>query len=181
MRSHSFALAVVVVAGLFASGCITKRGTYPIEVFAEQHYSQAYRPQEQPRLPPAPEAVVFAGVGPDAVLNVPEKRQREYVPAVAAELFRVNCSVCHGIQGRGDGAILPYLTADDSYYASKTGQRYVAPPHLTQTRTQRDRDTVFTIITTGVVVMPKFGLLLTEEERWDLVRYIFDTDTGLGR
>jgi mono/diheme cytochrome c family protein len=171
----------VVAAALVVSGCVTKRGTYPIEVFAEQHYSQAFRAQEQPRVPPAPEAVVFTEAGPDGVLDVPEKRQRAYVPAVAAELYRVNCSVCHGPQGRGDGAIVPYITAADSYYASKTGQRYLTPPDLTQTRTQRDQDTVFTIITTGVVVMPKFGLLLTEEERWDLVRYIFDTETGLGR
>jgi mono/diheme cytochrome c family protein len=31
-------------------------------------------------------------------------------------------------------------------------------------------------------VMPRFGPLLSEAERWDIVRYVFDTSgTGLGQ
>lgn len=180
-RVRLLPLAVaLVIAGLLAAGCVTRRGTYPIEVFSEQHYSQSYRSQEPPRVPPAAEAVVFQGLGAGEVLNVPERRERPYDAALAAELYRVNCSVCHGAQGLGDGPVLPHLTAPDSYYASTTGQPYAAPPNLKDTRIQRDQDTVFSIITSGIVVMPRFGLLLTEEERRDLVRYIFDTNTGLG-
>ena len=183
MRSPLLRLLLLVIAAtaLAATGCVTGKGTYPIEVFPEQHYSQSYRPQEQPRLPPAPEAVVFRPVGVDEVLKVPERQQRDYDPAGAAELYQVNCAVCHGAQGLGDGPIVPHLTAPDSYYATTAGQAYAAPPNLQNTRTQRDEATIFGIITNGIVVMPKFGLLLTEEERWDLVRYIFDTNTGLGR
>ncbi|MBI2965924.1 MAG: cytochrome c [Chloroflexi bacterium] len=173
--------AMTAFFGLVASACITKRGTYPIEVFPEQHYSQAYRYQEQPRIPPAPDAVVFEPAGADKVLEVPERRQHPYDPKVAAELYRVNCSVCHGPLGLGDGPIVPHLTSPDSFYANLARQPYARPPNLQETRASRDEKTVFSIITSGVVVMPRFGLLLTEEERWDLVRYIFDTQTGLGK
>lgn len=176
-----FLLFALTATGLVASGCITKQGTYPIEVYPEQHYSQSYRYQEQPRIPPAPDAVVFEPAGAGKVLEVPERRQRAYDPKVAAELYRVNCSVCHGPLGLGDGPIVPHLTSPNSYYASSAGQPYARPPNLQETRANRDEKTVFSIITSGIVVMPKFGLLLTEEERWDLVRYIFDAQTGLGR
>ncbi len=130
---------------------------------------------------PAPDAVVFERTGADKVLEVPERSQRPYDARVASELFRVNCSVCHGPAGLGDGPIVPHLTSPNSYYASSSGQPYARPPNLQETRANKDEKTVFAIITNGIVVMPKFGLLLTEEERWDLVRYIFDTQTGLGR
>ena len=38
-------------AGLITSmNTLTQRGTYPIEIFSEMHYSQAYKNQEPPRL-----------------------------------------------------------------------------------------------------------------------------------
>jgi len=31
-------------------------------------------------------------------------------------------------------------------------------------------------------VMPRFGPILSEQERWDIVRYMFDTsETGMGQ
>ena len=38
-------------------------GTYPIEIFTEMHYSQAYRSQEIPRLSGVESAVAYNGEG----------------------------------------------------------------------------------------------------------------------
>lgn len=174
-------LACLAALGLFAAGCVVRTGSYPIEVYTEQHYAQSYRSQEPPRIPPAPEAVAFNAVGSERVLEVSARKERPYDRKLAADLYRVNCSVCHGLQGLGDGPVRPHLTSPESFHASKTGQPYAPPPNLQESRQRLNEDAVFTIITNGIVVMPRFGLLLTEEERWDLVRYLFDTQGGLGR
>lgn len=180
-RYALFAILGLAALALATTACITRRGTYPIEVFPEQHYSQSFKSQEPPRLAPAPEAVPFEEIGESIVLDVPERRTREYNPAVAAELYRVNCSTCHGANGLGDGSIVPHLTAPDSFYAATAGGPYNTPPNLIQSRQNLNEQAVFAILTNGIVVMPRFGPLLSEEARWDLVRYIFDTQNGLGK
>jgi len=182
MRRIAWISVLVLAALAFATtGCITKRGTYPIEVFPEQHYSQSFRSQEPPRLAPAPDAVPFSVLGERSVLEVPARKTREYRPAVAAELYRVNCSTCHGNKGDGKGSIVPHLTSPNSYYASTAGGPYNAPPNLIQSRKNLNEQAVYSILTNGIMVMPKFGLLLSEEERWDLVSYMFDAENGLGK
>lgn len=178
MRAAWLVFALVLLA-FAAMGCFPKRGAYPIDIFTEMHYSQTFRSQEPPRLDSVSGAEVFVPLGTDIALEVLEKRQREYVPAVARELYRVNCSVCHGIGGMGDGPIVPFLTAADSFYASQQGEAYRSPPNLLESRDKLSEEAVFAIVTSGIVVMPKFGLLLTEEERRDIVRYIFDRENGL--
>lgn len=178
----AWVLAALAISAMAAAGCIPQRGANPIEVFSEQHYAQSFRSQEPPRLAAVAGAEVFTEVGPRDTLEVADKRQRPYDPGRAEELFAVNCSVCHGDDGRGDGPLVPFLISPDSYYARQNdGQTYPSPPDLLQTRERIDEDAVFNIITGGINVMPKFGLLLTEEERWDIVRYIFDREDGLGR
>ena len=75
---------------------------------------------------PNSESVPFGGLGgPDGVLEgdmilkeivpgslaeygeltVPERVKQSYDASHAAELFRVNCSVCHGLEMRGDSPI----------------------------------------------------------------------------
>ncbi len=182
LRRHRAAwlLAALVLLAVAALGCIPKRGAYPIEIFSEMHHSQAFRSQEPPRLDAVTGAQVFVPLATDASLDVPAKSQRPYTPEVAGELFRINCSVCHGPNGEGDGPIVPYLTDPKSYYADKAGKPYVAPPNLKETRDRLNEDAVFTIVSGGIVVMPRFELLVSEEERWDIVRYIFDRENGLG-
>jgi mono/diheme cytochrome c family protein len=192
-------VAVAALAGfsLIASACaVQKENTYPIELFSEMHYSQAVRAQEPPRLQPPAESVVFEGAGgPDAVLDVPEQDRREYDPAVAAELFRVNCSVCHGVDGLGDGRTVPHLKSDQSFYARRVeddGTLFVGPvmgadggrrlpPNLQQSReTLTEAGIAAFIRSGGGSVMPTFSKFLSEEEIWDLVTYIKDTENGLG-
>jgi mono/diheme cytochrome c family protein len=177
------AIALLGAIAMMASACaVQKSNTYPVEIFSEMHYSQAVRTQEPPRLQPPAESVVYGNTGaPDVVLNVPEKKQRAYDPAVAAELFRINCSACHGVNGTGDGRATPHLKSNASFYATRNGTPYQSlPPNLQESRAQRDEQTLYTIISNGLTVMPKFGKLMSEEDIWDIVAFIKDEQTGLG-
>ena len=183
-----FALIAVLlsIAAASVSACaVQESNTYPVETFSEMHYSQAYRSQEPPRLAPPGESVVFVPVGdPDQVLNVPDKRERPYNAAVAGNLFRVNCSVCHGVAGLGDGKIVRHLTSTASFWAAThDGAVYGAPPDLKNSAANRmsTRDAMVAFVTSGGVVMPQFGKLLSEEDIRDIVNYIFDAETGLSR
>ena len=129
-------------------------------------------------LPGVVGAQVFVSHPTDQTLNIPEKQKRAYDPAVAAELYQVNCAACHGTGGQGDGPITPFLTSAE---LTRDGNAYPAPPNLMDSRDVRVEDVVFSLMSNGINVMPRFDLLLTEEERWDLVAYIFDTENGLGR
>ena len=175
-------LAGAALAVLAAGACVQQSNTYPIEIFKEMHYSQAHRSQEPPRQAPVRRAVAFIPAGgPAAMLDVPAQKTRPYDPAVARELYRVNCTVCHGVSGTGDGPAVQYITATNSFYASQSGgMPYAPPPNLIELRSDRTPEAWFTVLNSGVNVMPRFGALLTEEEMRDLVEYMFDEQTGLG-
>ncbi len=146
------------------------------------HYSQASRAQEPPRLPPSAGVVAFTGAGDaDTILDVPAKQERPYDLARAGELYRVNCSVCHGMDGAGDGKAAAALSSTRSYFATKNGSAYPAPPSL-QAAVKRagfDKDVAYTTLTRGVLVMPRFGALLSEEDMRDIVSYLFDAQDGI--
>jgi len=174
-------VAAIALLGILTTACFPKQGAYPIEVFTEMHYSQSFKAQEPPRLDAVRGAEVFVALGVDGVLAVSERQERAYDPDTASELFRVNCSVCHGAAGRGDGPINQYLTAADSYFASQNnGQTYLPAPNIVESsQTKFDEDAFFAFISNGQNVMPRFRLLLSEEDRWDIVNYVYDTNGGL--
>lgn len=174
-------LGLAVLALIAATACVPKTGADPIDIFSEQHYAQFYRSQEPPRLEGVASAQVFVSTSTDQTLNVPATVKGTYNVQVAKNLFRVNCSVCHGLNGKGDGPIVPFLTAKNSYYATENnGTPYNAPPSLIAARDKLSQDAMFGIITNGITVMPKFGLLLTQQQRWDIIRYVYDKQHGLG-
>ena len=85
-------------------------------------------------------------------------------PAIAsshpgAAVFVHECQSCHGARGRGDGA------------AARKANRDV--PDLTdaETASQSD-DELFAIVTRGHKPMPSFRDRLSEQQRWDVVRYV---------
>ena len=184
-RRFVLIFGLLMFAGITASACaVQESNTYPVETFSEMHYSQSFKMQEPPRLAPPADAVVFASAGdPDQVLNVLDKRERAYDPAVAGNLYRVNCSVCHGDAGLGDGKAVRHLTSASSFYATTEGAPYGAPPNLVDSAATRltERDTMVTFATAGGRVMPAFGKLLSEEDIRDIVNYIFDDSTGLSQ
>lgn len=78
----------------------------------------------------------------------------------AANLYVINCAMCHGPSGEGNGQIAALL-------ANK-------PANLTSLVTQSKTDgALFTIITNGVEGrMPPMVENTTVRDRWDLVNYI---------
>ena len=178
-------IAIIGLLGLFAllaSACSVQETTaYPVDVFTEMHYAQSNRMQEPPRLQPPVESVAFAPLGDaEASLAVPATQRRAYEAQVAENLYQVNCSVCHGVTGEGDGPATAHIQASDSFYFSKNGTKYGQPANLLATRDQRTEEIWFGTINNGIVVMPAFQKLLSEEEIWDIVTYLFDKQNGLG-
>ncbi len=181
MLTRRFALiaGMLMLASITVSACaVQETNTYPVEIFSEMHYAQSFRMQEPPRLAPPADSVVFVSAG-DAgrVLDVPDKRERKYDPAVAGNLYRVNCSVCHGDLGDGEGKAKRHLISDESFYAITNGTAYGAPPSLIDSKLEQD--VMVSFVTSGAIVMPSFGKLLPEEDIRDIVNYIFDSETGL--
>ena len=101
---------MLVLVGLISSACMPwGRGTYQIEIFSEMHYDQSYKSQEPPRLYPAEGSVPFMlhEGGTDGVFNVSSDSsltQTEETVSAGSGLYQVNCSFCHGMTGKGDGA-----------------------------------------------------------------------------
>ncbi len=149
-RTHA-RLHVLWVAALMASllgACST--GNYPIDIFPEMHYQQSYKAQEPARLDSPAEAVpVFS--------SAPNK--------TGAELYLINCAQCHGVAGKGDGGVLRTMS-------EKYGYTPALDPDLTSTAVQAiPDDGLLSIISNGVVVMPSFSKLLTQDERKLVVQH----------
>jgi mono/diheme cytochrome c family protein len=179
-------VGLLSIAAVSASACaVQESNTYPVEIFSEMHYSQAFRIQEPPRLAPPADSVVFKTAGDSSqTYNVPDKQERAYDPAIAGNLYRVNCSVCHGVSGLGDGKAVRHITSSSSFYATNEGTPYKAPPNLVDSAANRlnQREVMFSFISGwNGPVMPEFGKLLTEEDIRDIVNYIFDDTTGLSK
>ncbi len=77
------------------------------------------------------------------------------------EIFEEHCVECHGTEGDGRGAVGPYLN----------GQR---PANLLAETTQvRSDQELFEIIRYGIhIEMPSWEGVLTDQEIWNLVKYL---------
>lgn len=175
------AVLLLGALAMLASACaVQESNTYPVEIFSEMHYSQASRAQEPPRLQPPAQSVAFETAGgPEVVLDVPATRERAYDPAVAAKLYSVNCSMCHGVSGQGDGRAAAHLASNESFFATKNGAPYNRPPNLIESRDRLNESGMFGIINGGIQVMPAFGKLMSEEDIRDIINYIYDEQTGI--
>lgn len=76
-------------------------------------------------------------------------------------LYEKHCALCHGINGAGDGPDTQFLMVQPANF------------HSLESRSKTDWD-LMTIITFGAAFSPMHGWAnrLTEEERWDVLRYI---------
>lgn len=76
------------------------------------------------------------------------------------EKFRIYCSVCHGLQGKGDGQIAPYMA--------------LRPPSLMSDKVRGFKDgRIFHIITDGQGVMGSYATQIQDPDaRWAVVNYI---------
>lgn len=86
---------------------------------------------------------------------------------------RIGCAACHGESGRGDGTSAPLLKDDWGHP--------IRAADLTKRWTYRGgstREDIYRTFTTGLngTPMPSFAESLTDQERWQLVDYIFSLD-----
>ena len=78
-----------------------------------------------------------------------------------AELFHINCTACHGVDGKGNGPVAAFL-------------KNKKPADLTSPVVQFLSDgAIFMVITNGRPgTMPALNENLTVRERWDVVNFI---------
>lgn len=176
----AFALSILVLVML--SGCMPwGRGTYQVEIFSEMHYTQAYKSQEPPRLYPAVGSVPFLAVGEtEWILHVDQAMTLDSsneTISLGKKLYAVNCLVCHGATGKGDGPARDYLIKHGG----------LPPADITGPATGMASDAELKgFISSGGRIayyvgenrwdspsaMPMFSKLLSDQEQWQLIHYL---------
>ena len=153
-RLKRYLFGVAMLAGLAALGCT--QGSYPVDIFYEMHYQQSYKAGEPPRL------------------SAPESSVAWYPPPISTSfddgqhLFTVNCSICHGKGGQGDGPVVQKLKETYGY------KPVIDPPIVTDNPVEN----IVLILESETrffgpdSVMPPFGKLLSGEERLAIAQYI---------
>ena len=121
----------------------------------------AYRPMEHP-LPPPAGSIPIEGAISIPGMGVPENPVEADDASLArgAELFAINCRMCHGPTGLGTGPIAPFLKNK--------------PANLTSELVQSKSDgSFFLTISNGITGrMPPLNENLTVQERWVVVNFI---------
>ncbi len=150
-----FVLIGLVVIELFAYDVIKISWVSFMEI------QPAFQPMYQP-LPVSTEAIPVEGAAYSLELGVPSNPVPADQTSIerGAELFRINCVLCHGTEGKGDGPIASHLQNK--------------PFDLTSFPMHSFTDGgIFFIISTGVPgKMPALNENLTVRERWDVVNYV---------
>ena len=122
----------------------------------------SYRQMENPL--PVPEQSIPIE-GPIAIpgMGAPENPTTADEASLARgkELFTINCQMCHGLTGLGNGTIAPFLIN-------------FKPANLTSDVVQSKSDgSIFLTISNGLEGrMPALNENLTVSERWDVVNYV---------
>jgi len=121
----------------------------------------SFRPMSQP-LPVPTDAIPVEGAAYSLDLGVPPNPVASDQASLARgqELYNINCAVCHGSDGKGNGPIASHLQNK--------------PFDLTSFPIHSFTDGgIFFIISTGIPgKMPALNENLTVIERWDVVNYM---------
>ncbi len=150
----------LLFALLLTVGCA--QGAYPLDIFYEMHYQQSYKAHEPPRL----------SVPDTAVAWYPPPQSTAGVAHVGQNLFDVNCAMCHGVAGRGDGPVLQRMIDDYGYTPA-------LPADLTDpVVVELGVDGIQNLVAGGLVVMPSFSKLLTEDEMRVASEYVVNCLQG---
>lgn len=97
--------------------------------------------------------------GSKSIKNPVKSSDRVESTKRGAKIFKTRCMICHGAQGKGDGIGGKALNPK--------------PQNLTLSMVQSQLDgEIFWKISNGRNDMIKWGPILTEEQRWDLVNYV---------
>ena len=160
-------VSATLFAALAVAGCTS--GSYPVDIFYEQHYQQSYKSYEPPRLSGSEDAVAFFPAPPNTTDDS------------AVHLFDVNCQMCHGTDARDSGPVLQRMVmspAEGGY-----GYQYA----ILNPETNESRPPDLTVLEPAVIdgylksnvrpfgpqsVMPPFGRLLSEADREAIIQHI---------
>lgn len=162
MRLFKQLLVVFLVVGILFGGLmIFTYDVIKIDWVSFMEIQPSYGAQEKPLPVPARSIPVD---GPVSIPNMGAPVNPVPADAVSLErgrtLYEINCAMCHGVAGEGNGTIAAFL-------ANK-------PANLTLPVTQNKSDgALFLTLTNGVTGrMPAMVENLTVRDRWDLVNYI---------
>ncbi len=144
---------VAMLFGIVLVGC--SQGSYPLDIFYEQHYQQSYRSHEPPRLIGVADAVAFYSPTTSTVTNT------------GADLFRVNCQMCHGSDAKGIGPVLARIVNSYGYQPIVDTNITTRPVSFIASRLEAKSRTLC-----PSSVMPPFGKLLSENERNAIAEYV---------
>ena len=122
----------------------------------------AYKQMEDPLLPPE-HSIPIEGAITIPGMGAPQNPTLADEDSIArgAELYNINCKMCHGIEGKGNGTIAPFLIN-------------FKPANLTSEVVQSKSDgSIFLTISNGLEGrMPALNENLTVSERWDVVNFV---------
>ena len=150
------------LAALGGIGALFTYDVIKVEWPSFMEIQPSFRPMENPLQPPSRSIPVE---GPVSIPNMgaPENpvAADETSLVRGAELFAINCQMCHGPAGEGNGPIAPFLVN-------------FKPANLTLPVVQDKSDgALFLTVTNGVTDrMPALNENLTARERWDVINFI---------
>jgi len=150
----SVVVVVAVISLLFFYDVI--RIPFPTQMAAQNSTAYVQGPRRA-----APEAAVPVQ-GPVLIAGQPAS---EPVPAIESSLqrgrilFGIDCALCHGQEGAGDGPLAKYFQPH--------------PADLTAEDVQElPNDVLFLVLTQGRGIMPSLAENLSPVERWDVINHI---------
>ena len=164
-RPRALIFAAVALLALTATACAS--GSYPLDFFYEMHYHQSFGYSEPPRLSPPEGAIPITGLEAPGSENPIAGQSIQQ----GAALYAVNCLMCHGALGKGDGPVLQTMMDTYGYVPLETLSIDLSSAEPGHAQSISDR-AAFDWISNGAVVMPQFSKLLNVEERWILVNYV---------
>ncbi|MBN18216.1 MAG: hypothetical protein CL758_01845 [Chloroflexi bacterium] len=171
----------------FEQPALMETGSHRVEAFTEMHFQPSYRSQESPRLLPPKGSVPITGASLDYLTMDISENSEITIPkdnldfAKATDIYNINCLVCHGSTLKG-------IDEPDPKYQAKIlafyGDKSPLPPNLTK-ETYNNAE-LFAYISAGgrqgyssrkrgkwpQAIMPEFGRVLTDDDRWQLVQLI---------
>jgi mono/diheme cytochrome c family protein len=163
MRLLKQLLVVFAVLAVLASVLVTfTYDVIKIDWPSFMEIQPSFKPMENP-LPVPARSVPVEGAAYIPTLGVPENPVAADDVSIArgAELYQINCKMCHGEAGKGNGPIAPFLVN-------------FKPADLTSPAVQfLSNGAIFMTITNGKEGrMPALNENFTVRERWDIVNFV---------
>jgi len=152
-RFKGWFIGIAMLFGILVVGC--SQGTYPVDIFYEQHYQQSFKSHEPPRLLGVADAVSFYPPPASTVTNT------------GADLYLVNCQMCHGADAKGTGPVLAKITEMYGYKPIVDTNITTRPVAFIASRLEAESRPLG-----PTSVMPPFGKLLNETERSAIAEYV---------